>query len=61
MIHSSNVVRSSGNFEGGRWDRPHDICGLDPWDEQVMRVGFRGRRSAAEGDQEEGAGDLTSR
>jgi len=61
MIHPSNVVRPKGNFEGGRWDRPHDICGLDPWNEQVMRVGLHGRGPAVKGDQEERTRDLASR
>ena len=60
VIHPIHIVRSGGYVEGWRWNRPHDICGFDPWDKEVMSVNRYGRLCIAEGDQQEGTRDLTS-
>ena len=49
MVHPSYIVCSRGNFEGGRWNGPHDIRRFDSWDEQVVSGGRHGRCSAVEG------------
>lgn len=60
MIDPVHIVCFGGDFEGWRWNRPHEICGVDPRDEQVVSVNRYGRFSIAKGDQQEGTGDLTS-
>ena len=51
MFHSIYIVGPRGDFEGWGRNRPHDIRGFDPWDEQVVSVDRYGRVSAAERDQ----------
>lgn len=60
MVHPIDIVHLKSDFEGGRWNRPHDIPGLNPWDEQVVGVDRYGRLCTPEGDQQKGTRDLTT-